>query len=90
MEDSYIVLVTCMWKLVDANRAYKCWRSQRGVPSMMRRSLYFLVCMRGRAGYIHKYAKDLGINSDEVVYPSFYLRHNELSEVTEVLIESYV
>ena len=30
--------------------------------------------MRGRAGYIHKYAKDLGMNDDEAVYPSFYLR----------------
>ena len=35
----------------------------------------FLVCMRGRAGYIHEYAKDLGMNDDEAVYPSFYLRH---------------
>ena len=42
---------------------------------MMRRSLHFLVCMRGRAGYILEYAKDLGMNDDEVVYPSFYLRH---------------
>ena len=31
--------------------------------------------MRGRAGYIHGYAKDLGISDDEAVYPSFYLRH---------------
>ena len=31
--------------------------------------------MRGRAGYIHEYAKDLGISDDEAVYPSFYLRH---------------
>ena len=30
--------------------------------------------MRGRAGYIHDYAKDLGMNDDEAVYPSFYLR----------------
>ena len=34
-----------------------------------------MVCMRGRAGYIHEYAKDLGMNDDEAVYPSFYLRH---------------
>ena len=34
----------------------------------------FLVCMRGRAGYIHEYVKDLGISDDEAVYPSFYLR----------------
>ena len=35
----------------------------------------FLVYMRGRADYIHKYAKDLGINDDEAVYLLFYLRH---------------
>ena len=33
--------------------------------------------MRGRAGYIHEYAKDLGMNDDEAVYPSFYLRQQE-------------
>ena len=43
--------------------------------------------MRGRAGYIHKYTKDLGISDDEVVYPLFYLRHiriNRLSHTDHV------
>ena len=74
IKDSHIVLVTCIWKLIDANRAHNCRRSQRGVPNIIRRSLYFLVYMRGRVGYIHKYIKDLGMNDDEAVYPSFYLR----------------
>ena len=49
---------------------------------MMRRSLHFLIYMRGRAGYIYKYTKDLGINNNEVVYPSFYLRHKFLAHTT--------
>ena len=40
----------------------------------------FLVCMRGRAGYIHEYAKDLGMNDDETVYPSFYLRQRHCQQ----------
>ena len=33
----------------------------------------FLVYMRGRAGYIYKYIKNLGINNNKVVYLLFYL-----------------
>ena len=40
--------------------------------------------MRGRAGYIHEYAKDLGMNDDEAVYPSFYLRHKHLDSKREI------
>ena len=36
--------------------------------------------MRERAGYIHEYAKDLGMNDDEAVYPSFYLRQVAIAE----------
>ena len=55
---------------------------------MMRISLHFLVCMRGGAGYIHEYAKDLGMNDDEAVYPLFYLRHyaNESSSLLHDLL----
>ena len=51
-----------------------CRRSQRGGTQHDEEKSLFLVCMRGRAGYIHEYAKDLGMNDDEAVYPLFYLR----------------
>ena len=50
----------------------------------------FLVCMRGRAGYIHEYAKDLGMNDDEAVYPSFYLRQEAIRTVIKYVSNSEI